>query len=275
MVPLFDQNPTGRAPIVTRLLILANLVAGYFEWTGGAERIIFTHGFVPARALESFESELPQIFSSMFLHAGLGHLAWNMLFLHIFGDNVEDLLGRVRYLFFYFASGVAGAVAHYFLDPTSTIPMIGASGAIAGVLGGYVVLHPRAPIIHLNPIPLLWLFMGPFLSLPAWFAVGYWFFVNLMGAFASLGGPQAGVAFFAHIGGFLAGLMLTRPLLTDTPPPRPEWRRGDPRRFERDRWGGGGGRGSAGPGAPGPGSSGQGSPRRRVFWKQGDGPFWH
>lgn len=266
MIPLFDQNPTGRRPVVTRLLILANVIAGYLEWQGGAERIILQHGFVPARALESFEGELPQIFSSMFLHAGLGHLAWNMLFLHIFGDNVEDLLGRARYLFFYFASGVAGAVAHYFLDPSSTIPMIGASGAIAGVLGGYVVLHPRAPIIHLNPIPLLWLFMGPFLALPAWFAVGYWFFGNLIGAFASFGEVSAGVAFFAHIGGFLAGLVLTRPLLSESPPPRPEWRRSQ---YSRD----GGARTPWGSSSQANGG-GSSSPRRRVFWKQDDGPFW-
>lgn len=265
MIPLFDQNPTGRKPIVTRLLILANLVVAYLEWQRGAERMILSYGFVPARALESFESELPQIFSSMFLHAGLGHLAWNMLFLHIFGDNVEDLLGRARYLFFYFASGVAGVLAHYFLDPTSTMPMIGASGAIAGVLGGYVVLHPRAPIVHLNPIPLLWLFMGPFLALPAWFAVGYWFFINLLGAFASLGGTSAGVAFFAHIGGFLAGLVLTRPLLSETPPPRPAWQGS----FTQGSFGQ---RDSTGSRRD---SSRQGTGKRRVFWKQDDGPFWH
>lgn len=255
MIPLYDRNPTGRPPVMTRLLILANVIAAFLEWQGDAQRIVMTYGFVPARALQSLESELPHVFSSMFLHAGLAHLLWNMLFLHIFGDNVEDLLGRVRFLFFYFASGVAGAVAQYFLDPTSVTPMIGASGAIAGVLGGYVVLHPRAPIIHLNPIPLFWLFMGPFLALPAWFAVGYWFFGNLLGAFASVGGSSAGVAFFAHIGGFLAGLLLTRPLLTDAPRPLPtstDWR------------------GRVDDGRPRPGS-----PRRRAFWKQDDGPFWH
>jgi membrane associated rhomboid family serine protease len=258
MIPLYDHNPTGRPPVITRLLILANLIAGYLEWQYGAESVIRAYGFIPARALESFELELPHVFSSMFLHAGFGHFAWNMLFLHIFGDNVEDLLGRGRYLFFYFATGVAGALAHYYLDPTSTIPMIGASGAIAGVLGGYVVLHPKAPIIHLNPIPLFWLFMGPFLALPAWFAVGYWFFGNLIGAFASLGGQSAGVAFFAHIGGFLAGLVLTRPLLADVPAkPRPERRQPDwrGRNGEDDR-------------------RGPHNGRRRAFWKESDGPFW-
>lgn len=258
MIPLYDHNPTGRPPVITRLLILANLIAGYLEWQHGAEGVIRAYGFVPVRALESFELELPHVFSSMFLHAGLGHLAWNMLFLHIFGDNVEDLLGRTRYLFFYFASGVAGALAHYYLDPMSTVPMIGASGAIAGVLGGYVVLHPKAPIIHLNPIPLFWLFMGPFLALPAWFAVGYWFFGNLLGAFASLGGASAGVAFFAHIGGFLAGLVLTRPLLVDVPErPRPARAQPDWRgRSDADQ------------------QRGPQSGRRRAFWKESNGPFW-
>jgi membrane associated rhomboid family serine protease len=255
MIPLYDRNPTGRPPVMTRLLILANLIAAYLQWQGDAHGIVMNYGFVPARALASLPSELPHVFSSMFLHAGVAHLAWNMLFLHIFGDNVEDMLGRARYLFFYFASGTAGALAQYFLDPTSVIPMIGASGAIAGVLGGYVVLHPRAPIIHLNPIPLFWLFMGPFLALPAWFAVGYWFFGNLLGAFASVGGSEAGVAFFAHIGGFLAGLLLTRPLLTDAPrPPAAPARWHDRVDEERPR---------------------PGSPRRRAFWKQDDGPFWH
>ena len=207
-------------------------------------------GFIPLRAHESFAAELPHVLTSMFLHANLGHLAWNMLFLHIFGDNVEDLLGRRRYLAFYVLSGLAGAAAQYVLDPTSTIPMVGASGAIAGVLGGYLVLHPRAPVILLNPILPLWLLMGPFLALPAWMVVGYWFFGNLLGGVAALGGAQAEVAFFAHIGGFLAGLLLTRPLVLPDgdhsghqnwtsfrPPPRQ-------------------------------------APPRKIFWKRDNRPFW-
>lgn len=267
MIPLFDRNPTARAPVVTRLLILANVVAGYLEWQRGAAEVIQAYGFVPARALISWEAELPQVFSSMFLHANLAHLAWNMLFLHIFGDNVEDALGRFRYLVFYLVSGACGALAQYVLSPSSTIPMVGASGAIAGVLAGYVILHPRAPIVHLNPIPLFWLFMGPFLPLPAWFVVGYWFFINLLEAFASLGETGAGVAFFAHLGGFFAGLLLTRPFLSGAVPraedeeiPSEPFSRTSPPRSRPTR-----GRTSSRP-AP--------APQSRVFWKTGGGPFW-
>ena len=249
MIPLYDKNPAQRRPVVTQWLIGANILFFVLEWLSGGGSWAAQYGFVPARAHESFSGELPQVLSGMFLHANLAHLGWNMLFLHIFGDNVEDLLGRGRYLAFYLLGGLGAAFGHYFIEPTSTLPMIGASGAIGGVLGGYLVLHPRAPVVLLNPIPLLWLVMGPLMALPAWAVVGYWFIGNLFGGVASLGTEGGGVAFFAHLGGFVTGLVLTRPLLLDrSVAPRDRW---DGFRTEARR----------------PGT-------RRIFWKTDDRPFW-
>ncbi len=261
MFPLYDHNPPARRPIVTRWLIFLNIAAFVAEYAlGGEHGWALQHGFVPARAAQSFLGELPQVLKSMFLHGNVAHLAWNMLFLHIFGDNVEDILGHERYTAFYFFTGIAAAVAQYLIDPTSSVPMVGASGAIAGVLGAYVVLHPRAPIILLNPILPLWLLMGPLLALPAWAVVGYWFLGNLFGGVASLGETGGGVAFFAHLGGFLAGLLLVKPLSIEEPPePYDDWRgfRTGENRSPR------GNSGRAGH-----------TPERRVFWKDDDRPFW-
>lgn len=249
MIPLYDQNTPNRQPVVTRWLIYANVAVFLLQWMNPGSEIALTHGFVPLRAHTSLWAELPQVATSMFVHASIAHLAWNMLFLHIFGDNVEDLLGRGRFLLFYALSGLAGALGQYIQAPLSPVPMVGASGAIAGVLGAYLILHPRAPVVLLNPILPLWLFMGPFLALPAWAVVSYWFFGNVLGGLTSLGDHEVGVAFFAHIGGFLAGLVLTRPLVQKNSLP------------EQQRW-----RGFRPP------------PReltpRRIFWKSDDRPFW-
>jgi membrane associated rhomboid family serine protease len=252
MIPLYDNNPSRSTPLVTRCLLGLNLgvfLVGWLLEFEGYGPLLAGLAFVPARMHESLLGELPRALTSMFLHAGLPHLAWNLLFLHIFGDNVEDLLGRARYLALYLLAGLAGAIAQYAIEPTSTLPMVGASGAIAGVLGGYLVLHPRAPIVLLNPVLPLWLLLGPLLALPAWAVIGYWFLGNLFGGVASLGATGGGVAFFAHLGGFFAGLLLTRPLAAerehDDPPDWGGWRP-----------------------APRP------APERRVFWKQDDRPFW-
>jgi membrane associated rhomboid family serine protease len=149
----------------------------------------------------------------MFLHdpSSLWHIGGNMLFLWIFGDNVEDALGRGRYLAFYLLCGVSAAGAQMLIDPGSLVPMVGASGAIAGVLAAYGSLYPRAPITVLNPIPILWLFFGFFLELPAWLVILEFFAVNVWYGFAAVGrGASTGVAFFAHVGGFVAGLFLVR-----------------------------------------------------------------
>lgn len=226
MIPLYDHNPVRRRPAVTRALIAVNVAAFLVTWwleKNGVTWIGAGYGMVPARLSVDPPGEAIKIFTSMFLHADFMHLLWNMVFLHIFGDNVEDALGRFRYLAYYFLGGVAGAVAQHMIDPFGTIPMVGASGAIAGVLGGYLVLYPRAPVGLLNPVILLWLIMGPVLILPAWAVVGWWFLGNVAGGLATLGGHETGTAFFAHLGGFIAGLLLIKPLVTRTEAFDPTW----------------------------------------------------
>src|SRR5690606_13113233 len=190
MIPLYDNNPARRPAVVTIVLIAANaavfLAQTVLQW-GGAAWVIPAYGLVPVRLAQDPPGELFTVFTSMFMHGSLGHIGWNMLFLHIFGDNVEDALGHARYLGFYLLGGLGAAACQFLVDPTSNVPMVGASGAIAAVLGGYVVLHPRAPIAVVNPILPLWLLMGPLIALPAWIVVGEWFLVNLMGGLGSLG----------------------------------------------------------------------------------------
>jgi membrane associated rhomboid family serine protease len=171
---------------------------------------------VPAQLLADPRGNLYTLITHMFLHASVSHVAGNMLFLWIFGDNVEDALGHARYLLFYLVCGLAAAMAQVAVTPHSTVPMVGASGAISGVLAAYVVLYPRSPITVLNPIPILWLFWGLFIWLPAWVVIIGWFGVQLWNAFRPSAGGS-GVAFVAHVGGFLAGLLLL-PLLRKREP---------------------------------------------------------
>lgn len=223
MIPLYDNNPTRRPAVVTVVLIAANvavfLTQLVLQW-GGAAWVIPGYGLVPARIAQDPVGEAFTVFTSMFMHGGWGHLGWNMLFLYVFGDNVEDALGHLRYLGFYLAGGIGAAACQFLVNPGSSIPMVGASGAIAAVLGGYVVLHPRAPVAVVNPILPLWLLMGPLIALPAWFVVGEWFLVNLIGGLGTLGRSEGGVAFFAHIGGFVVGLLAIRPLRSGGRPPQ-------------------------------------------------------
>jgi membrane associated rhomboid family serine protease len=226
MFPLYDHNPVRSKPLVTRALIFANVVAFLMTWwleRHGVTWMSSAYGMVPSRLSADPEGEVGKIFSSMFLHADFMHLLWNMIFLHIFGDNVEDALGKARYLGFYLLAGAAGAIAQHMIAPLSTVPMVGASGAIAGVLGGYLVLYPRAPVTLLNPVILLWLIMGPLLVLPAWAVVGWWFLGNVTGGLAALGGQATGTAFFAHLGGFIAGLLLIKPLVQELGPAPHKW----------------------------------------------------
>jgi membrane associated rhomboid family serine protease len=219
MLPIKDQNPTRTFPFVNYLLIALNVAAFIWETLlihqNGEAAVVSGYGLVATRLLGDPAGEAFTIFTSMFMHGGLGHLGSNMLFLYIFGDNVEDSLGHGRYIGFYLLCGSAAAAAQILTGSNSPVAMVGASGAIAGVLGAYVVLFPRAPILVINPIPLLWLFFGLFLSVPAWLMVGLWFVGNVLPVLASLGVQESGgVAFFAHIGGFLTGLLLIRPLLS-------------------------------------------------------------
>jgi len=215
-LPVRDRLPTRTFPFINYLLIAANVLGFFWENAladAGYAGIVSDYGFVPSHLLTSPVTAAPTILTSMFMHGGLLHLAGNMLFLWIFGDNVEDAIGHFRYLAFYLLGGVAAALKQMAVGPDSTIPMVGASGAIAAVMGAYLSLYPTSPITVLNPVPLLWFFFGFFFELPAWVIAGEFFILNLLSGLRSNGidgGGQGPVAFFAHVGGFIAGLVLVR-----------------------------------------------------------------
>jgi membrane associated rhomboid family serine protease len=203
VLPLRDINPTRRAPYVTYLLIAANLAVFVYQFLiltpDQGERFVLRHGVIPQHLFSGYGPSLSTLLTSLFMHGGLGHLASNMWFLHVFGDNVEDVLGHGRYLFFYLLTGVVSVVAHGLVDPSSQIPLVGASGAISGVLGAYIVMFPRARVVTLV---ILFLF-----EVPAFFFILFWFVIQVFSGFGALAAPsQAGVAFFAHVGGFVAGV---------------------------------------------------------------------
>lgn len=234
MLPIRDRLPPRRVPIVNYVLIALNVLVFIWErasiGAGMPARLLLTEwGLVPSHLVADPAGGALNVLSSMFMHDPHGwmHIGGNMLFLWIFGDNVEDALGHRRYLGFYLLSGVVAALAQVLIAPRSPVPMVGASGAIAGVLAAYGSLYPRSPITVLNPIPLLWLFFGLFFELPAWLVILEFFVMNLISAVgtgaAMTGG---GVAFFAHLGGFVAGLFLVRALLPRLP------------RRDHDRWDG-------------------------------------
>ncbi len=215
MIPLRDSIPSLTAPVVTYLLMAANVLMFLFQLSLGRElleHLVLTYGFVPRRFLSQLgHAPLPDLvlpmFSSMFLHGGWLHLIGNVWTLFIFGDNVEDTLGHVRYLAFYLGSGVLACLTQLAAGPFSPIPMIGASGAIGGVMGAYFALFPYSRILTLVPI-----FLFLIIEVPAYFYLGFWFFMQFFsGTIAVLGsGVQGGVAFWAHVGGFAAGYVLIR-----------------------------------------------------------------
>ena len=207
MIPISDDNPTRTRPYVTYALIALNVLAFLFETLAlrlhGDAYVISGYGLVPTRIAADPTGELFTVITSMFMHGGFMHLASNMLFLWIFGDNVEDAIGRVRYIVFYLSCGFCAAAAQVLTDPGSPAAMIGASGAIAGVLGAYLVLYPRAPVT---------VFVFFFLmQLPAWVVIGGWFALQVWTSPAlGLKETSGGVAVYAHIGGFLAGVLAIR-----------------------------------------------------------------
>lgn len=215
MIPLRDNIPHRRTPVVTIALIASCTAAFLFEVSLGDERLeAFLHlaGLVPARYTNprwaewaGFPSSYWPFLTHIFLHGGWMHFLGNMWFLWLFGDNVEDRLGRPRYLLFYLACGVLAGLAQFALTPGSRVPLIGASGAISGVMGAYFVLYPGARILTLVPI---FVFIQ-FIQVPAFVFLGLWFFLQLQGgAFSSAG--SGGVAFWAHVGGFVAGIVLLK-----------------------------------------------------------------
>lgn len=231
MFPIRDHNPSGRTPYVTYLLMAANIAvffsyAALFDTPRDLNLLFMQFGAVPAR-LASGDGALT-LLTSMFMHAGWMHLAGNMLFLWIFGDNVEDEMGHLPYLGFYIGAGVLAALIHVISAPNTAVPMVGASGAIAGVMGGYLLLFPRARV----DILLILIVFFKIFPIPAWILLMLWFGMQFIGGIGT--DPQAGgVAYWAHAGGFLAGMMLALPLWlkrggpafwrrTDGHPPHPE-----------------------------------------------------
>ncbi len=216
MIPLHDINPRQRFPGVTVLLIGINVLFFLFELSlgeRGLEQFLMQSAFIPGKLLGDGVSvgDLPAGLASgllsMFLHGGWAHIIGNMLFLWVFGDNIEDRLGHVRYLLFYLLAGYAATFAHAWANPQSGLPAVGASGAISGVLGAYLFLHPKARIVT---AVILGIFIR-FIQVPAWVYLPIWFLLQLLPGLASLGAPTAetgGVAWFAHIGGFIAGPLL-------------------------------------------------------------------
>jgi len=210
-IPLKDLNPRRGVPLVTVLLILANVAAFAYQATltlHGARALAFAYGTVPSRfpALLTGHGEwttaLLPLVTSMFLHGGLLHLAGNMLFLWIFGDNVEDYFGHFAYLLFYFVCGIAAGLLHVVTNLHSALPALGASGAISGVMGAYLVLYPRSRILT-----LVFIFLVP---IPAVIILGWWFVLQFLSGMSTLGMRTAGgVAWWAHVGGFLMGMALT------------------------------------------------------------------
>ena len=233
MIPLRDTIPRRRLPFVNTVLILANVAGFGLEAVQGPRLAEFldAFAFVPARLFHpsafpgwTLGASLLTVFTAMFLHGSLGHLGGNMLFLWIFGDNVEDELGHFRYLLFDLAAGVFATFAQAVFLPRSEVPNLGASGAIAGVLGGYFLLYPKARIVTL--VPLFFLF--PLIEIPAGIYLVGWFLMQFWMGGSSLSSARAaaegGVGFWAHVGGFVAGLVLVFPL-----------RRREPRAFSLPR----------------------------------------
>jgi membrane associated rhomboid family serine protease len=229
MFPYHDENLTLRRPIVTWALIGANVVAWLTVQGAGATvplaRSVCNLGLIageltgmvpPGTSLPIGDGlacvtdpgrQVSHVFTSMFLHGSWMHLLGNMWFLYLFGNNVEDSMGRTRFVVFYALSGIAAALTQVWLTPDSAVPMVGASGAISGVMGGYLLLYPTARVFTIVPIG----FFITRMALPAWTMLVYWFLLQLLGGATAIAGSTAGgVAFGAHVGGFVAGLVLVR-----------------------------------------------------------------
>jgi membrane associated rhomboid family serine protease len=204
MIPLRDVIPSRTTPYITITLVVLNALAWLYELSLPSEVLplfLQVYGVVPA------DFTAPSLITSMFLHGSWSHIIGNMLYLWIFGDNIEDQLGHGRFLVFYLISGVAAALGQVAMDPTSTLPTIGASGAVAGVMGAYIVLYPHSRVLTLIPL----FFYFELIEVPAIFLLGFWFLIQLFSAgaiavTANSGGGGGGVAFMAHVAGFVVGM---------------------------------------------------------------------
>ncbi|HLG21231.1 MAG TPA: rhomboid family intramembrane serine protease [Candidatus Manganitrophaceae bacterium] len=218
MIPLRDDNPITVRPILTIGLIAVNVLVFFYQISLGPQAgqlFVYRFGAIPA-VLFGIETLPPEargvppplsLFTSMFLHGGLMHLAGNMLYLWIFGNNIEEAMGRLRFTFFYFLCGVIAAMSHALTSAGSVVPMIGASGAISGILGAYILLYPHAQVLTLIPLG----FFMRIMYIPAGWVLGLWFLLQLLSGGMAAGQKGGGVAFFAHIGGFVAGMALVGP----------------------------------------------------------------
>jgi membrane associated rhomboid family serine protease len=210
-IPIKDLNPRRTYPVVNTLLILTNVIVFLYQATLSrhqSDAFVLAYATIPNHfrlALSghgSLESTLLTIVTSMFLHGGFLHIAGNMLFLWIFGDNVEDYFGHLPYLLFYFACGIGSGLMHILFNFHSSIPALGASGAISGVMGAYIILYPRARVLT-----LIFIF---FIPIPAFIILGYWFLLQFVAGVSTVGAvATGGVAWWAHIGGFLMGMVIT------------------------------------------------------------------
>ena len=214
MIPLKDSVPTEKFPFINYSIITANIVVFIFETDlapkGHLETLIFSYGVVPMNILHDFSSYWTTLITSQFLHGGWMHIIGNMLYLYIFGDNVEDRLGHFSYLVFYIVCGATAALVQVHFNSESTLPMIGASGAIAGILGAYFLYYPKARILTLIPLG----FFSRVVEIPAFFFLGFWFILQTFSGTTalhvsrSMGRDIGGVAWWAHAGGFIAGALM-------------------------------------------------------------------
>lgn len=215
MIPIHDDNPTTITPVVTMSLIAACVLVFLYQMTLPREAVkefVLAFGAIPAAifgkaSVPSDVAVIPPIatiISSMFLHGGFMHILGNMLYLWVFGNNIEDIMGHRRFIAFYLVCGILATLCHALIGPSSETPMVGASGAISGVLGAYLLVYPKAQVLVFIPLGVL--LHG--IYIPAGFVLGLWFLFQLLQGGMSLGNEGGGVAFFAHIGGFVAGMGL-------------------------------------------------------------------
>jgi len=213
MIPLRDNLPTRHVPVVTLTIIGINAYVFFKEFLLGpraGQRFILYYGLIPCGLTgeceivgRAFSPEVT-ILTSMFVHAGFFHVAGNMLYLWIFGNNVEDSMGKIRFALFYLLCGLGAALGQVMVSPSSRVPMIGASGAVSGVLGAYLLLFPRARVLTLIPLGLF----TQLVEIPAMLVLGFWIVIQLLNGLLTFNFEQGGVAWFAHVGGFAVGMLL-------------------------------------------------------------------